>query len=185
MLEVTSPRTRLFLLVLAACFMPGVPGVQARPDGGLTQILTPLSTPVPAPDFTLKDMDENTHTLSDYRGRVVVINFWAVWCPPCRKEMPSLERLRQHFEDAAFAILAVNEGENTDRIQPFLWELEPAPTFTVLLDDKLTAAREWGIRGLPTSFVVDKQGRIVYRAVGGREFDHPDIVARIQELLDR
>jgi thiol-disulfide isomerase/thioredoxin len=151
---------------------------------GLSHTLTPLSQPVAAPEFSLEDLDETAHRLTDYRGRVVVINFWAVWCPPCRGEMPSLERLRERFKDRPFSILAINEGEDLDRIQPFLWDLEPSPGFTVLLDSDLTVSQAFGVRGLPTSFILDKQGRIVYRAVGGREFDHPEMVAAIEVLLE-
>lgn len=171
-------RINLFVALLALC----QGGALAAPQG-LSHTLTPLDQPVAAPGFSLEDLDEANHRLADYRGRVVVINFWAVWCPPCRREMPSLERLRQRFKDRPFAILAINEGEDVDRIQPFLWDLEPSPGFTVLLDTDLTVSQAFAVRGLPTSFILDKQGRIVYRAVGGREFDHPEMVAAIEALL--
>lgn len=167
------------LLALLALFLSDALAVPQ----GLSHTLTPLSQPVAAPEFSLEDLDETVHRLADYRGRVVVINFWAVWCPPCRREMPSLERLRERFKDRPFTILAINEGEDVDRIQPFLWELEPSPGFTVLLDSDVTVSQAFGVRGLPTSFILDKQGRIVYRAVGGREFDHPEMVAIIEALL--
>lgn len=166
------------LLMLIGFATAGVAGAQE-----LSHTLTPLSPPVEAPDFRLEDLDETPHSLSDYRGKVVVVNFWAVWCPPCRREMPSLERLNQRFKGRSFAILAINEGEEADRIEPFLWELDPSPTFTVLLDRDSALPAEWGVRGLPTSYVIDRQGRVVYRAVGGREFDHPEMIALIEGLL--
>ncbi len=172
----THPSLLLALLALSV-------GDAFAASPGLSHTLTALDRPVAAPGFTLADLDETPHRLADYRGRVVVINFWAVWCPPCRREMPSLERLRQRFKDRPFTILAINEGEDLDRIQPFLWELEPTPGFTVLLDPELTVSRAFGVRGLPTSVILDKRGRIVYRAVGGREFDHPEMVAAIEALL--
>lgn len=176
----------MHLLVL--CVLTGglaIPAMAGPPRSGLSHTLTPVSPPVQAPGFSLEDLEERDQALADYRGKVVIVNFWAVWCPPCRKEMPSLERLNQHFQDRPVAILAINEGEDAGRIEPFLWEMDPSPTFTVLLDRDSAIPPRWGVRGLPTSFVLDQQGQIVYRAVGGREFDHPDVIKAVEHLLGK
>lgn len=86
-----------------------------------------------------------------------------------------MERLHQKLKDKPFALLAVNQMEGFDLVFSFTGQLDPSPTFPILFDDKGASARAWGVKGLPASFVVDKQGRIAYRAMGGREFDHPDI----------
>jgi thiol-disulfide isomerase/thioredoxin len=149
----------------------------------LSYRLTPLQDSVPAPDFTLTDMDGESHRLADYRGNWVLINFWATWCPPCRKEMPSLEQLYQAYRDRSFRVLAVNQWEDVDHVFSYMGELNVFPTFPILFDPESRVSAEYGVRGLPTSFLVDPQGRIAYRAVGGREFDHPEVIRLIEGLL--
>jgi peroxiredoxin len=145
--------------------------------------LTRLEPPVPAPDFTLVDMDGKPHRLSDYRGKVILINFWATWCPPCRKEMPSLERVYQQFKGQPFMVLAVNQWESEDHVFSYMGELNVFPEFPILFDRESKISESYGVHGLPTSFIIDHEGRLVFKAVGGREFDHPDVVALIRDLL--
>ncbi len=149
----------------------------------LSHSLTPLKPRPPAKNFTLKDLDGKTHSLTDYRGKVVLVNFWATWCPPCRREMPSMERLQQKFRGEPFTILALNQVEKFDLVFAFTGELSPAPTFPILLDEAGKTPAQWGVKGLPTSFIVDKKGRVAYRAVGGRAFDHPEIERAIRALI--
>ncbi|MCL4470779.1 MAG: TlpA family protein disulfide reductase [Gammaproteobacteria bacterium] len=128
-------------------------------------------------------MDEKIYRLADLRGKVVLINFWATWCPPCRKELPSMERLWQQFSKEDFMVLAINVGEDADTIFAFTGTLEPALGFPLLLDRDSAVLKAWPVRGLPTTFVLDREGRVVYRAVGGREFDNPELVAQLRGLL--
>jgi len=151
-------------------------------DPVLSTTLTAL-TPVEAPDFTLQDMDGESYTLSDLRGNYVLVNFWATWCPPCRKEMPSMEYLHQKYHDRPFRVLAVNQWEDPDHVFSYMGELAVFPSFPILFDPKSAISEHYGVRGLPTSFIVDPQGRLVYRAIGGREFDHPDVTGLIDRLL--
>ena len=163
-------------------FLPALATAQTDlPD--LTHTLTALKPRLPAPDFALKDLDGKTQRMSDYKGSVVLVNFWATWCPPCRREMPSMERLYQKLKGEPFMVLAPDQYENFDLVFSFTGQLEPAPTFPIMLDPKSTASKTWKVKGLPTSFIVDKQGRIAYRAVGGREFDHPEIEKTIRALI--
>jgi thiol-disulfide isomerase/thioredoxin len=154
---------------------------EVLPD--LTHQLTALKPRPPAPDFTLKDLDGKTQRLSDYRGKVVLVNFWATWCPPCRREMPSMERLYQKLKNEPFMVLAPDQYENFDLVFTFTGQLDPAPTFPIMLDPESRSAKAWSVKGLPSSFIVDKQGRIAYRAIGGREFDHPEIEKTIRALI--
>jgi thiol-disulfide isomerase/thioredoxin len=144
-----------------------------------------MQAPKPAPALKLKGLDGKTHDLAQLRGRVVLVNYWATWCPPCRREMPSMERLTQALRGEPFVVLAVDVGEDAETIETFASQLETEPTFPILLDSRSHAMQAWKVAGLPTTFLVDKQGRIVASAIGGREFDHPDIIQAIRGLLGK
>ncbi len=143
-----------------------------------------IDPPRSAPDFSLPDMDGEMHSLQDYRGKVVLINFWATWCPPCRREMPALEQLYGKLGDQAFAVLAVNQWEDADHVFAYMGDLNVIPSFPILFDPESRVSADFGVKGLPTSFLLDKQGRVVFRAVGGRAFDHPEVEQTIRSLLD-
>ena len=137
-----------------------------------------------APALMLPDEEgKKTWRLSELRGKVVLVNFWATWCPPCRKELPSMERLWRQFKDAGLVVLGVNVGETGDEVFAFSNGLETPLTFPLLLDEDSRVAQSWPVTGLPTTYLVDKQGRIAFGAIGGREFDSPAIVQQVRELL--
>lgn len=133
----------------------------------------------PAPTLRLRDADDKTVDLAQYKGRVVLINFWATWCPPCRREFPSLGRVRKLFKPIEFEVLAVNVGEDPDSVFSF----SGITDFPILFDRDSRTMAAWAVRGLPTTFLVDRKGQVAYRATGGREFDDPDIVAIVKQLL--
>ncbi len=147
---------------------------------GAGEPLYRLAEPVPAPPLALPDMDGRLHRLSDYRGRPVIVNFWATWCPPCRREMPSMNRAWQQLKKQGVVMLAVNVGEDEDTIFAFTGDYPV--DFPILLDKEGQAIGQWPVRGLPTTFVIDPQGRIVYRAVGGREWDEPELMQPVLAL---
>ena len=177
-----SSLKRWRLALALAAFVAGPALAQTvLPD--LSHHLTRLPKPITAKNFTFKDLDGKTRSLSDYRGKVVLVNFWATWCPPCRREMPSLERLHQKLQGQPFVILAVDQWESYDLVFAFTGQLDPQPTFPILFDSKSEASKQWDVKGLPASFIVDKRGRVIYRAMGGREFDHPEIEQLIRNLI--
>ena len=145
--------------------------------------LTPLPKPIPAPGFTLEDMDEENHSLKDFHGKVVLLNFWATWCPPCRREMPSMERLYQKFNGDNFTVIAINQMEDGDHVFAYTGQLDVDPTFTILFDKDSKVSNNYRVNGLPTTYLIDKQGNIRYRAIGGREFDHPEVEKQILQLM--
>lgn len=163
---------RRFLIGLG--LLAALPDVLAQGRG-----LSPVPTVKPAPTLRLNDIDDRIVDLAQYKGRVVLINFWATWCPPCRKEFPSLGRVRKLFKPDEFEVLAVNVGEDPDSVFSFTGITD----FPVVFDRDSKAMTAWAARGLPTTFLVDRQGRLAYRATGGREFDDADIVATIRQLL--
>ncbi len=147
--------------------------------------LEPMAEPLPAKPLVLEQLDGEQFDLSEAEGRVVLVNFWAVWCTPCRAEMPSMEKLNQHFADNDFEIVAVDMGSSRKHIDAFLEDMDPALSFTIVLDESGATASDWGVRGIPVSYVVDRQGRLVYRAVGERDWLSPSIVSTLQSLLDQ
>jgi thiol-disulfide isomerase/thioredoxin len=175
---------RIVTAALAACCLLGLPAAaQAADLPPLSHSLTVLE-PKTAPELKFKDLDGRMHDLAELRGKVVLINFWATWCPPCRREMPSMERLTQTLKGKPFVALAVDVGEDADTIETFISQLDTTLSFPILLDTRGHSMKAWKVAGLPTTFLVDKQGRIVASAIGGREFDHPEIVKTIRELLE-
>jgi len=152
-------------------------------EEGLSHSFARIDPPRNAPEFSLPDMDGELHDLRDYRGKVVLINFWATWCPPCRREMPALEQLYRKLGDQQFAVLAVNQWEDADLVFAYMGDLNVFPSFPILFDPESRVSAEFGVKGLPTSFLLDKQGRVVFRAVGGRAFDHPEVEQTIRDLL--
>lgn len=169
---------RLALLLLLAWLV--APALRAELGHGLT----PLPEPLPAPGFSLEDMDGNVHSLADQNGKVVMVNFWATWCPPCREEMPSMEALYQSLREEDFTVMAVNQWESPDQAFLFLGQLAFDPAFPILFDRDSTVAEAYGVKGLPTTVLIDRAGRVRYRAVGGRNFDHPEVRDLIRELLE-
>jgi peroxiredoxin len=179
----TAIRLRSFgpcLSLLAALSLGWGPDVNAAgPDISGKELKEIPDRPV-APGFALPDIDGVMHRLSDYLGKVVVINFWATWCPPCREEMPAMQRAWEQLRDEGIVILAVNIGENEDQIFTFTGNY--AVDFPLLMDQDSSAIRQWPIKGLPTSFVIDPAGRVAYRAIGGRAWDAPKILEQLRAL---
>jgi thiol-disulfide isomerase/thioredoxin len=125
------------------------------------------------PPLELSDLQGKKHRLADYRGQVVLVNFWATWCVPCREEMPSIERLRASLEGRPFAVLAVNLAEPESRIHKFL---EAVPLrFPVLLDRDTRTTRAWQAKLLPATYIVGPDGAIRYRHLGELDWSKPEV----------
>lgn len=170
-------------LLLTSLLLLALPASLPAADPPLQSSYTALKPRITAPAMKLKDLDGRSVELAKLRGKVVVVNFWATWCPPCRREFPSMERLRLHMQGRPLVILGVNEGESVDTIEQFIATLDLQPNFPILLDAEGEAMAHWPVRGLPTTFFIDKKGRLAYSAIGGREFDHPQMLQLIEGLL--
>lgn len=144
--------------------------------------LEPIYHAPDAPPLRLPDLDGHDHDLRDYRGEVVLINFWASWCPPCVHEMPSMQRLEDHLRDRGFRILAVNIGESEDTIREFLDQI--GTDFIILLDPRSESLRDWRAMAYPSSYIVDREGSMRYSLFGAIEWNEPGVVAQISALLD-
>jgi peroxiredoxin len=131
-------------------------------------------------DFALPDLQDQTIRLSNLRGRVVLLNFWATWCPPCRAEMPSMHALYQDYREKGFGILAISsDAGGKGVVAPFIEER--GFTFPVLLDPRNIVGSRLRVLGIPTSYLLDKQGRIAGVEVGARNWNR----AKVRQLLDR
>ena len=142
--------------------------------------LASLPQKIKAPDFSLKDMDGKVYTLSQYRGNAVIINFWTTWCPPCAYEMPALNRAFKKTRKMKIKIFAINIGQDEDAIFSFLGKFPV--DFPLIMDKQGTIVKQWKVTALPTTYIIDKDGYIVYQAVGGRDWDHDKLLEKINAL---
>ena len=142
-----------------------------------------INPPFEAKDFTLEDLRGSMMSLKDFRGKVILLNFWASWCGPCRIEMPAMELLWQVFQDDDFVILAVDVRERRDEVSSFIEENDY--TFPTLLDSWGRVADIYSVRSYPTTFLIDREGKVVGKAVGAREWASKDSFDLIKYLLDK
>jgi peroxiredoxin len=134
----------------------------------------------PAPGFLLEDLEGKSHDMAQYRGKVLIVNFWATWCPPCRAEMPSMERAWNLLRDEGVELVAISVGDTPEQVRAF--QAETPVGFPLLLDRDLKVHDLWKLRGMPTTYVIDPEGRQVFRAEGGRKWDSPRILEIIRSL---
>jgi len=169
---------RLASAVLAGLMVLGSSSAAA---GGLNM----LSQRPEAPNFELQDIGGQPHLLSLYRGKVVLLNFWASWCAPCRAEMPSLQRLHDLLKNEDLVILAINIGERKQDIANFYFQIDPPLSFTILMDPDMSASQYWPVSGLPATFLIDRSGRVSYISHGARRWDANDALKVIRDLLQK
>jgi thiol-disulfide isomerase/thioredoxin len=174
------------LLVALLLALPG-PGPLAQGDAdaaGQASLgeFIPASRPWPAPAAGFTDADGKTLSLRDFAGKLVLVNLWATWCAPCRREMPSLERLQTRLGDK-ITILAISEDRGGSKaVAPFIAKLGLKVVKTYL-DPESAVGRAFKVDGLPTSFLIDRQGRVLGRVEGEAEWDSPKMLAIIDPLL--
>ena len=139
---------------------------------------------LPAPNFSLPDLDGKMVSLSDYRGKVVLLNIWATWCPPCVEEMPSMEKLYQELQAEGFEILAVSIDESgAQDVLPFMKKHKLS--FPALIDSRGTLKGLYQTTGVPESFIIDKDGMLVEKVIGPRGWAVPEAVRFFRNLIRR
>lgn len=137
---------------------------------------------IPAPDFTLKSLNGEEVSLSQQRGKYVLVNFWATWCGPCKMEMPALETLHQRFKSKNFSLLAIsNDMFGAQIVEPFVKANNLS--FPILLDQQLQASNKYGVVSLPTTFMIDPQGNIIGELRGAEDWASPDNLLYFENLL--
>lgn len=135
----------------------------------------------PAPELKAQDLAGATKTLADYRGKVVVLNFWASWCPPCLREMPSMEQLRVKMAGRPLAIVALDSAETAEEVNGFLSRMTLG--FPILLDPDGSNTKRWKVFALPTTFLLDASGRVRHVLTGPTEWDEGEALEIIESLL--
>jgi cytochrome c biogenesis protein CcmG, thiol:disulfide interchange protein DsbE len=135
-----------------------------------------------APNFTLKNLNGEDVSLSQFRGKYVLVNFWATWCGPCKVEMPSLEALYQRFKNKKFALLAIsNDMFGATIVKPFVKANNL--NFSVLLDQRLKASNAFGVTSLPATFMIDPEGKIIGALLGAEDWATPSNILYFENLL--
>jgi peroxiredoxin len=153
------------------------------PEGTATPAMPMSSRTMLAPDFSLRDLDGNVQHLSSFRGRVVLLNFWATWCLPCQTEMPMMEALYQAYKDHGFEVVAVSsDAPGAEVVQPFVSQQQVS--FTTLLDASGQVTRLYGVTSLPTTYLLDREGRLVTVEIGGHDWSAAGARALIRSLLE-
>jgi peroxiredoxin len=135
----------------------------------------------PPVDFSLLNLNNKTVTLSDLKGKIVFLNFWATWCGECRVEMPLMQKLYIRFKDKDFAMVAVSLNEPKSVVEKFFDDYKL--TFTALLDSKGELGIPFGIRGIPMTYILDREGGIIGKAIGARQWDSKESFALFEQLL--
>jgi thiol-disulfide isomerase/thioredoxin len=139
--------------------------------------------PIPAPATAFKDMADANKTLADFKGKVLIVNFWATWCAPCVKEMPMLEALQAKLGGPAFQVLAVSQDREGAKVaKPFI-EVQKWNKAAFFTESPGHFARDGNLRGLPTSLLIDKQGREVARVEGEANWLAPEVEKRLKDLM--
>jgi peroxiredoxin len=136
-----------------------------------------------APDFTLSTPEGETITLSELRGKAVLVNLWATWCPPCRAEMPAIQKLYQEYRDQGFVVLAVNATYQDDASKIPAFTREYGLTFPILLDLTGNVSHQYQLRSLPSSYFIDRQG-IIQEVVIGGPMAETLLRTRIEKILE-
>ncbi len=138
----------------------------------------------PAPDFTLPSLDGNQIQLSQYRGKVVLLNFFAIWCVPCQREFPLIEKLYKKYQDKGFVVLAVSLDRDTpEAVKAFVEELHL--TFPVVLDPERHLMKMYRVMGLPTTYLISRQGKLLGLIVGERDWGSEKAYQLVNSLLGK
>lgn len=140
---------------------------------------TPIDLPVTAP---IPALAGDSIKVSDFSGKITLFNFWATWCPPCRAEMPSIERLYKQMSGTNFRIIAVNAGENRSQVASFIEKNKY--TFPIYLDESNALSSIFAARGLPSTYLVNKEGKVIAVRIGAMEYDQAELIKLLKELAD-
>jgi peroxiredoxin len=173
--------SRIFLLIIVVVIAAAGGWYLSEPQQRSTSFALP-TVGSQAPDFQLVDTQGNIRSLAAERGKVVLVNFWATWCPPCKAEMPSMEELYLNFGQGNFEILAINVDDNGPEVMPGFLKKNPH-TFPILFDTAVQARTLYGVSMFPETFIVDKNGIIVRKVIGAIDWISPQVLSELNSLM--
>ncbi len=178
-----TKKTLLPSVALVALFAFGMLVLGSRPAERARFRFVPLPEPRALPEVQFQDVSGQTLKLADFRGKIVLLNVWATWCPPCRDEMPSLDRLQAKLGGPRFEVVALSiDPQGLSMVEDFYWELD-LKALRMFSDKSGSALRSLMVRGLPTTLLIDREGREIGRVVGAAEWDSPEVISVIQQYL--
>ena len=157
------------------------PSLQGNTADGISPLNSDKIINSKAPDFTLKDLNGKTVSLSAFKGKVVLLNFWATWCPPCRAEMPALNKLSNALKPRGLEVIAVSTDRSINDIKGFLENHRV--DFPILFDTDRSAAKQYRVFSMPTTFLIDRNGMIVEKFYGEYDWTEPETKGKIEKLL--
>ena len=164
---------KILFILLLVCIGSALFGMGEAPEGaGIGK---------KAPDFKLQDLKGIERALSDYKGKVVFLNFWATYCPPCVAEMPSMQALHDKLKGSAFVILAIGLDRSKKTILDFINEKKY--TFAVLVDPDKKAANIYRVTGIPVTFIIDKNGIILHKTIGQEDWTKEEILKKLESFI--
>ena len=159
---------------------------QARPwyASGLEKLgFTVFPKPQPLDDFSIQALGGSSSRLSDLKGKIVLLNFWATWCPPCRAEMPAIDKLWKKTKDRAFTVMGVSVGEEPGTVKDFI--ARQGYSYPIFVDPSGALGSAFGARSIPTSYILDKSGAAIAGKIGGAPYDDAEAIAFFGELASR
>src|SRR6516165_8974599 len=178
-------RSRTFASLLLLMLIGGGSAAQDEPGvSGRARLgeFIPVSPPLPAPAISFVDLAGNTVSLSDFAGKMVLINLWATWCEPCLREMPSLGRMQSRLRDKITVVAVSEDRGGSKAVEPFVDKLG-LKSIKTYLDPKSAAQRAFKVQGLPTSFLIDREGMVLGRVEGAAEWDGPKLLEILNSFL--
>lgn len=173
---------KTLILVLSLFLLIGMgPGLPGNTADGISPLDSDKIINSKAPDFSLKDINGKTVTLSTFKGKVVLLNFWATWCPPCRAEMPALNKLQHVLKPRGLEVVAVSTDRSINDIEDFLERHRI--DFPILFDSDRNIAKQYRVFSMPTTFLINRNGIIVEKFYGEYDWTEPETKGKIEKLL--
>ncbi len=179
LLTTFAPLTLVIAMTASPVAVAAAPDAELARKAGMEAYPTALR----APPLRLRSFGGEMRGADDYKGRVVLLNFWASWCPPCREEFPSLERLQQKLGGKEFTVLAVSVSDSEEGIGRFLAGRKPV--FDILMDDDGKVSTAFRARGVPVTYLLDRQGRLLAGKTGPQHWDSPAMEELIRQTIAR
>ena len=170
-------------IVFKLVFMSLIVTINCHADTSMSiQSIKVVSDIQKAKEFSLLDLEEDLRDFKEFKGKVVAVNFWATWCPPCREELPSMQDTFLEYKDDDFTILGINVGEQWETVASFLSSYDI--DFPILLDNESEVMMNWQAYGLPTTFIVNRNGEITHRIDGGRDWNDSEFRSQLRSILN-